>query len=179
MKAKVDEMTRKDVHRILNAIQMDPNNFRGSGMDRSYIAANTWFGPHEEEETFYDKLKFKGSWSNKYDKKLHDVYEKIKLLDEPTHSYRYRTYAEESFNKYCESMERNGFSTIEYRQRLSIPMEQEIVQTNKLKTNRKTEARIIDRVMKLNNNPKFKKLIDKAEHALSINDEDINAVQLT
>ena len=165
---KLQKRITKDVHALLNKIQMDPNNFRGSGLDRSYLATSTIFGTQKKKRLFLDNMKFNGSWANKYDVEMYNILERLELADQPSPSQRFSTYGAEELDRFFKVMEAAGFNTIELRQKMSATQTlQDEISKNKRKDNRKIEARIIDRITKLNNNAKFKKLVSKAEDALA------------
>jgi len=171
--SKVDRRIQKDVHALLNKIQSDPNNFRGSGSTRSYLMTNDLFTPKEKDDSFWDDVRFHGDWSNKYDVELYNILERLKLSELPCPGKSYTSYADQEVNKFFMIMEANGINTIELRQKLSKGIYiNDVVESNKRKENKKLEARIVQRITKLNNNSKFKKLVAKAEKGLANSDED-------
>lgn len=171
--SKAKRRIMKDIHALLNKIQMNPDNYRGSGVTQSYMITSNLFSPQSKDKSIWDDLRFSGSWKNKYDVELYNIIERMKLSELPTPSRRYMSYADQELNKFFNIMEANGFNTIELRQKMAVTKTtSEIEDKNKLKENRKMEANIVQRLTKLNNNPKFKKLVSKAETALANFEED-------
>ena len=79
------------------------------------------------------------------------------------------TYADQELQNVFSIMESNGLNVTEFRRRMNMSIESmHKADMKKIrKHNRKTESAIIQRITKLNRNPKFKKLIAKAEKKIS------------
>ena len=121
------------------------------------------------EKDFWDDLFFDGSWASDDDTYLYDlvVTEELLKLTPPDESYS--TYGERQLKFFFKALEDNGVSTVELRRRMGYSHDQLNKEENKRskKQNAKLEAAIIQRIEKLNNDPKFKKLISKAEKELN------------
>ena len=171
---KIQKRITKDIHDLLNKIQMDPNNYRGSGISRSYMITSSLFSPREKEKSIWDDVRFQGDWSNKWDVELYDILERIKLSELEYPGKRFITYADQELNRFFSILEAHGINTIELRQKVTKGTTiNDVVEVNKKKENKKLEAQIVQRITKLNNDSKFKKLVAKAEHALAnYNEED-------
>ena len=156
------------VHEMLNKIQNNPKN-NSDDVTKSYNITNNMFNIDKEEKDFWDDLFFDGSWASDDDTYLYDlvVTEELLKLTPPGESYS--TYGERQLKFFFKALEDNGVSTVELRRRMGYSHDQLNKEENKRskKQNAKLEAAIIQRIEKLNNDPKFKKLISKAEKELN------------
>ena len=85
-------------------------------------------------------------------------------------SQRFRTYGDVQLDEFFRTAEMNGINVIELRRKMNmtesgVDSKQEVKE--KVKQNKKMEAQILQRLEKLNNDPKFKKLVEKSEKALN------------
>ena len=81
----------------------------------------------------------------------------------------YLTYADRELQQFFRTMEENGVNVIELRRRMNMSDDKLKQDENKKsrKENKKIEAALIQRITKLNGDPKFKKLVAKAEKAIN------------
>ena len=81
------------------------------------------------------------------------------------------TYGDIELNSFFQIAERNGINVIELRQKMEISdnttLRESVELRESTKESKKLERDIIQRITKLNNDPKFKKLVDKSERALN------------
>lgn len=170
---KSERIIRKDLHEMLNKIQSNPYN---RDMDtryynRSALLTNSMFEPAEDEKSFFDDIRFDGSWASKDDLFLYDL-----AIEEAMASQHipgeYMTYGDREIAEFFNVMEREGMNVIELRRRMNATGDDinDKQVKNKQKYNKKMESIIIQRITKLNGNSKFKKLINKAEK--EINEEE-------
>ena len=167
---KKDRVIIEDVHELLKTIQNNPENREGSEYSRSYIIANSMFDTEKPFKDFWDNLYFDGSWADDTDVYMLDLITREELMKQHPPRERYLTYADKELSNFFSVAEQNGINTIELRRRMELTESGSIVTKSeakaKEKENRKLESAIIQRITSLNNDPKFKKLISKAENAL-------------
>jgi hypothetical protein len=150
---------------ILNKIQ---NNDYYKEMGRSYMITHSLFEVDKEKKSVIDDFYFDGSWSNTDEVDLYNVAIEEEMLKQRPPRERYLTYADKEMENFFNTLEDNGINTLELRRRIgesegSLTHKRELA---KKKENKKIEASILNRIIKLNNNPKFKKIVKKAEDAL-------------
>lgn len=168
-RSKKDKAIIQDAHDILNKIQ----NNHASDYSRSYMAINSMFQVPEKKKDMWDDLYYTGSWTNDDEMFLYDIITEEERMRQKAPNETYRTYGDIELTKFFQTMEANGFSTLELRRKMeetdedSKRKESDSVK----KENKKIESAIIQRITKLNNNPEFKKLIAKAEKAVNKMDE--------
>lgn len=169
-KNKVEEYRIESLHDILNKIQNDPNNHSEYGYSRSYMVANSMFEPIEAPKNFLDEIRFEGSWANDDDIYMHDLALREEMLKQHTARNKYTTYGDQELQQFFKLLEENGVNTIDLRRKMDVPTDggsKAIEEKATKKENKKMESAIIQRITKLNNSDKFKKLVSKAENALN------------
>lgn len=164
--SKKKKYIRKSLYEILNKIQNGPG-MKELGM--SYSLTNSLFEPEKEEKSFWDKLKFTGSWSDDDQVKLYNLMIEDEIMNQIAVGERYLTNSDIELRKFYNILEENGVSVIELRRKIDESNNDEIRSKEKYKKkeNKKMENAIIQRISKLNNNPKFKKIAKKAENDLN------------
>ena len=127
------------------------------------------FDVSKEPKSFWDDLYFDGSWTNKDDLFLYDMAVREELLKQHPPREKYLTYADKELAKFFSTLEENGMNVIELRRKMDCTSEDIAEAENKRtkKENKKIESALIQRITKLNNSPKFKKIVGKAENALN------------
>lgn len=167
--SKKDKYMIENLHDILNKIQSNPANRDASDYTRSYLVTHSMFDVEKEEKSFFDDLYFDGSWTNKEDLFLYDLAVREELLKQHPPKERYLTYGDKELAKFFNILEENGINTIDLRRKMDCTAESLTRNEEKRskKENRKIESAIVQRITKLNNNPKFKKIVGKAESALN------------
>ena len=172
-KKKFNKKTQKYVdglHDILNKIQSNKNNRRDRNeYTSSWYVASSMFEPVKKDKDVWDKLYFDGSWINKNDLMLYDLAVNEVLDNQHPIGERYVTTSDKRVAEFFRIMEDNGMNVIELRRRMNMSEESVTKQETKRqkRDNKKIEAALIQRISKLNNDPKFKKLVTKAEKAIS------------
>jgi hypothetical protein len=131
------------------------------------------FVQEKEEKSFWDKLYYDGSWTNKDELFLYDMAINEELANQKCPGDRFINYGERDLNNFFRVLEDNGMNVIELRRRMSMSEDSQIKEFNKRtrRQNKKVEQALLQRVVKLNQSDKFKKLIVKAEKAIN---EEIN-----
>lgn len=156
------------VHLMLNKIQNNPK-FTQDDVTKSFGIMHNMFDTGKKEEDFWDKLYFDGSWASKSNTYVYDlvVAEEMLKLNPPGESYQ--TYGDKQLKEFFKILESNGVNTVELRRRMNCTNSDLNKEENKRtkKQNAKIEAALIQRLEKLNGDPKFKKLISKAEKELN------------
>ena len=168
--SKKDKAICDDVHDLLNKLESNPSNRDIDDYNRSYLITHRMFDTDKKEKDFWDDLFFDGSWANESDVFLYDFAIRQKLLTLHPPKERYLTYADRELNEFFKIAEKNGINVIELRRRMEISQDGVLSNAEakeKIKENKKLEAKIMDRLSKLNKNPKFKKLVNKSEDALN------------
>ena len=161
------QYARESLSDILLRIQNHES--RNSFFTRSFLVSNSMFEHEVKRKNPIDDIYFDGSWVNDDDLFLYNLVMKDAELDEYVEGSSYTTRADKLKNDFYNTLEANGFNTIDLRRRLDdvqkTTTEDDIITNSK--KNKKMESRILQRIIKLNNNPKFKKLVAKAEEALA------------
>ncbi len=170
--SKQEKIFTKSLHEILKKIQSNPNN-RSEYNDypRSFLVTNSMFDQPKKEKDFWDNLYFDGSWANEDDLFLYDLAVEEEMAKQKPAGERYMTYADKELQEFFRTMEEAGMNVTELRRRMNMSEENLKKETSEKskRENKKIEAALIQRITKLNNNPKFKKLVSKAEKAINEN----------
>ena len=168
--SKTDKLIRTNVKTLLNHIQMNPSNRSGMWRsNRSTLITQSMFEPRKSEPDVWDEIYFDGSWDNENDLFLYD------LAMEEYHMKQYiagssaMTVGDQEVADVFNTMEQEGMNVVRLRQLMSMDNSSYDKRKikNQRKVNRKVESALIQRITKLNNNPRFKKLISKAENAIN------------
>lgn len=171
--SKSEKIYTKSLHAVLNKIQSNPSNRSDCDMSfsRSWLVTNNMFEPDKKKHDIWDDLYYDGGWTDKTGLFLLDLAERNEMLNQKTEDSSYYTYADQELREFFRAMEENGINTVELRRRMNMTEENERNTTIKeeRKKNKKVEAALIQRITKLNDNPKFKKLIAKAEKDINDN----------
>lgn len=162
--SKEDFAIRKSLSRMLQKIESS-SHYKGFG--RSYMITHSLFEPVKETKSFWDDMKFNGSWASDSDAFLYDIALNERMMEERPPNERYLTYGDKALDKFFRTLEDNGVSTIDLRRRMGNVTSNKIKEKITKKENRRREASIIQRIEKLNKSSKFKKIANKAEEALS------------
>lgn len=168
--SKSERRYMESLHEMLKKIQSNPkNHYQGSGYSRSWLITNSMFEPHKEEKDFWDDLYFDGSWTSKDDLFLYDMAVREEILKQHPEGEQYMTYGDKELQQFFRTMEENNVNVVELRRRMNMSDDKINMETNKKvrKDNKKVEAALIQRITKLNGDPKFKKLVSKAEKAIN------------
>lgn len=168
---KAERMIDEDVKDILNVIQSNPSNRDVSSYTRSYFLTHSMFEPEKPFKDIWENLRFDGSWASDEDVYLLDLITMEEMMNQPVPRNPYLTYADNELTRFFSAAENNGINVTEIRRRMSIKDGESVTASTKrknvIKENKKMEASILKRITALNNNPKFKKLVGKAEKALN------------
>lgn len=165
-KAKKYEVER--LHDILNRIQANPNN-RNSMYSQSFGITHGMFDVEEEEKNWMDEIPFEGSWASEIDTYLYDLMLREELLRRHPHNDKYQTYADRERARFFKVLEENGVNVVHLRRIMECTDEdvrRESIEKLR-KSNKKLESNILQRITKLNQSDKFKKLVAKAEEAIN------------
>lgn len=165
---KKDKYIIQNIHEMLNKIQSNPNNHT-EDYTRSYMLTDGMFEINKGEKDFWENLRFDGSWADDNDVFLYNLAVQEELLKQHPPKETYLTYGEKELATFFNILERNGVNVIELRRKMNCTQndyDKEKSEKSK-KENRKIESAIIQRISKLNENPKFKKIVNKAEKALN------------
>ena len=159
----------QDTHDILNKIQSNPANRMNEDCSRSYMLTHSMFEIPKKEKSMWDDLYFTGSWTNKNDLFLYDLITEEERLKQHPPREVYVTYGDKELSNFFRIMEANGVSTLELQRRMNAtPEDIKTTEAKQIKKeNKKIESELIQRITKLNNSPKFKKIVAKAEKALN------------
>lgn len=167
---KKERIYVKSLHEILNKIQSNPKN-RSEYNDytRSWLVTSSMFEPKKEEKDIWDDLYFDGSWNNKNDLFLYDMAIREEMLKQHPAGESYITNADRELQAFFRTMEDNGVNVIELRRHMNMSNDTLNTQESKKtkKENKKIESALIQRITKLNGDPKFKKIVSKAEKSIN------------
>lgn len=163
---KGKDLFRESLHVMLNKIQ---SGISTSKTGYSYMVTTSIFDPGEPVKSVFDDVHFNGSWTDKHAVALYDLIMDEKLLGEPLPTKRGVTHADAARKDFWNIMEANGMNVQYLRQKMNMTDTTENKKTAKRekKDNRKKEAELFQRVTKLNKDKGFKKIVSKAEDALS------------
>lgn len=168
-KYKHDGPIRETLKSLLNKIQTDPRVNNSNGFTYSWMVANDIFEDEDTGKDVWDKLYYDGSWEDEDQLFLYDLAVKNELADDRAIGETYDTVADVQLTKFFAAMDTAGMNTIPLRRAMSMTEDD----VNKVKTkkqrkdNKKVESALLQRITKLNNNPKFKKLVSKAEKEIN------------
>ena len=168
--SKNERYIQQSLHDLLNKIQSNPEFSSNTDYGRSYLITNSMFEADETpKDNFWDKLYFDGSFASKEDNYLYDLAVREELLKQHPANERYLTYQDQELKRFFKILEDNGINTVDLRRKMNATTDATRMEEAKMskKENKKLESEIIQRITKLNNNPKFKKLVGKAEKALN------------
>ena len=156
---------------MLIKLQNDPANRNIDEYNRSYLITHGMFDTEKKPKDFWDDLVFDGSWADDAAVYMYDLISREELLKMRAPDERYMTYGDIELNSFFQIAERNGINVIELRQKMEISdnttLRESVELRESTKESKKLERDIIQRITKLNNDPKFKKLVDKSERALN------------
>lgn len=165
---KVQRYIREGLHDILNMIQNSELN-KQREYSRSSFITNSMFELDKKPKDVWDNLYFDGSWANDDDLFLYDLAIREELLRQHPVRQQYMTFADEELARFFKILEDNGINTIDLRRKMDCTesgtsgIEEKAVK----KENKKIESALIQRITKLNQSPKFKKIVSKAEEAVN------------
>ena len=163
---KIERRKRDSVAQILNKIQ---NGSHYRGHTATYSITHNLFEPEKVAKPFFDSVPFDGSWANDHQVHLYDLALRNELFNQRPSDQRYLTYGEINIEKFFKILEDNDVSTIELRKKMGTVADTTDVKVaeSKKKENRKKENMLLQRITELNKSKDFKKIVNKAERALS------------
>ena len=165
------EAFRKDLHGILRQIENNPANRPVPQWGDYSSLITTGMFEHETPKTseFWKGKRFKGSWADQDAVLQYNLYLRECLMSETVPEQRYTTYGDREINEFFSIMESTGMNVLELRRRMNMSQDdliQQSAQQTKKET-KKLEAAILQRITKLNRDPKFKKTVAKAEKSIN------------
>lgn len=168
-KSKKERYYIDNLHDILKVIQKNPNNREDDYGYRSWLITSNMFEQQKEEKDVFDNLYFDGSWANDDDLFLYDLAVNEELALQHAPGDRYITNMDKDLRDFFAIMESNGMNVVELRRKMNMSddIDKKKETKKEKKNNKKIEAALVQRITKLNDNPKFKKLINKAEKAIN------------
>lgn len=171
---KKDRIFVNSLHDILKRIQNNPKNREDQtdsrfNYGRSWLITNSMFERPKETKDFWDDLYFDGSWASKDDLFLYDLATREEMMNQKSPGETYMTNGDKELQRFFRIMEDEGMNVVELRRRMNMSEDKEKLEENKRsrKENKKIESALIQRITKLNGDPKFKKLIAKAEKSIN------------
>ena len=156
---------KKNYHQIVFNQIMNENR-KVMTLGNQYIFSSSMFD-RAKKESAYDKIQFKGSWKNADDVDYFNMMIDRVKLDEPAD--KWRTNADEQLQEFYNEMDRVG---INWRQAsVNENNNSSVFEKNRekisIKENKKLERDILNRIVEMNNNKKFKELSKNAEEKLN------------
>ena len=155
---------------ILKKIQNNPLN-RGSDFqfNRSMLLTTSMFEAPKKIKDPFDDIRFDGDWTNKNDVFLYDIAMREKELEQYVPGNSSMTYGDAEIADLFQMMSEEGMNVVDLRRRMNISsgLDEKSVIRKQKKRNKRTESLLLQRIVKLNRNPKFKKLISKAEDEMA------------
>ena len=173
--SKQDRFTAEHLHPLLRKIQSNPEYREGGNMYSTQLITNSLFERPEKTHDIWDEFVYHGSWADEAKTELFDIAIDEELRDLHPLGDRYMTYRDKELMEFFHALEEMGdINVAELRRRMNAT-EQDLnhgTEKQTARNNKKAESALLQRIIKLNNNPKFKKLIGKAEKALSRPEDD-------
>lgn len=168
--SKKERLLREGVGELLRKIE-NGRNYRDYS---SYMITTDLFQVEKEKATIWDKHPMRGSWSNDDDVRMYELEIQEAMMEEHPEDERYMTYGDKELQKFFRISEEHGVNIIDLRRKIDGTDDE--ISKKKLelsrKENKKIESALIQRITKLNQSKKFKKLTAKAESALENYKED-------
>lgn len=164
--------SRYNLHALLTKIQNNPENRDTSslyGYGYSSIVTRNMFEPEKHEDDFWDENMFHGSWASKTDNEIYDIQLREAMMNRPIPGSVYKTYGDEELNSFFNDLEKAGLNVLELRRLMNMTEADDASKNAERvkKETKKLENAILQRITKLNGDPKFKKTIEKAEKAIA------------
>ena len=162
---KSDRRIRESVSELLMKVQ-NGNHYKEHS--HTYMITHSLFDPQKEEKSFWDSMRFNGSWANNDHVKLYELAVREEMMDQHPSKEKYITYGDKELDQFFSVLEANGISTIDLRRKMGTTAE-DVTRKREIftkKENKKIEGALLQRIAKLNKNEKFKKIVEKAEKAL-------------
>lgn len=161
---KKDRMIRESVGELLRKIE----NSRMYRDYNSYTITTNIFDVEKEKPSLWDQHPMTGSWANDNDVLLYELELQEAMMEQHPEDERYMTYGDKALQQFYRISEEHGVNMVDMRRR--IDGSEEEISRKKLeiskKENKKIESSLIQRITKLNQSKKFKKLASRAESAL-------------
>lgn len=166
---KKERYIAESLHDILNRIQSGEISRQRDGYTRSSIITHSMFDIDKPAKDIWDDLYFDGSWANENDLFIYDLAVREELLRQHPPKQHYLTFGDEELARFFKILEDNGINTIDLRRKMDCPEGgvAKLEEKHTKKENKKIESAVIQRITELNDNPKFKKIVAKAEESLN------------
>lgn len=166
--SKKERYIRSNLHDMLIKIQTNPTLNSSGDYYSSFMLTNSMFEQEEIQTNPLDKLQFRGSWADDDAVFLYDLAVREELLKQHPPKENYLTYSDKELANFFRILEENGINTVDLRRKMNCSddalTKAKTKQTKK--DNKKIESAILQRITKLNDNKKFKKIVNKAEKEL-------------
>ena len=122
----------------------------------------------DNRPTILDGPLFEGSWANDDHVRLLGIATNEDHMAEAVPGVSYLTNNDQHLQQFFKSMENHGVNTLDLRRRIGNDPDDYVKKHQEAtkKDNKKLETRIVDRIKKLSEDPKFAKLVKKSEKAL-------------
>lgn len=162
--SKKERFKKQAMRELLNHIQQNPHNSSSRGF---FTSSYSMFDVEEEREDYLDMLRYDGSWQDEAGVELFELAQEELRMSQRIPGNSWKTYGDVAQKQFIESMENAGMNVTEFVRKMNQSQEQQqqAEQQEQYKRNRKIEAKLIERITKLNQSSKFKKLIAKTEKA--------------
>lgn len=161
---KRDRMIRESVGELLRKIE----NSRMYRDYTSYTITTNIFDVEKEKPSLWDEHPMTDSWADEDAVRLHELELQEAMMEQHPEDERYMTYGDKALQQFYRISEEHGVNMVDMRRRIDGDAEE--ISRKKLelskKENKKMEAGLIQRITKLNQSKKFKKLASRAESAL-------------
>lgn len=169
--SKNDRFIAKNLHEMLKSIEANPKMRKDDDEgSRSYLITDSLFDEREDDDgDIFDNMRYGGSWANDETVSLYDFAMREEILKQPVNGNTYVTYGDKELAQFFKILESNHVNTVELRRKMNCTIDQMSRAETKrtAKENKKSEAKILARIMRANNDPAFKKLVMKAEEKLN------------
>jgi len=159
---KKEKGVSESIGKMLKRIQI--NNYQKTVLGYSFGITENFF-KEDKSKTPFERHRYQGSWQDDEIFHLYQLAMYEESLKEPVPEGYGLTYGDYELQKFFRILEHKGLNTVELRRRMNQSPENyvEVQKRKSRRTNKKIEVAISERIQRLNDNPKFKKLIKKAE----------------
>lgn len=176
-KTRSDKLYAKTVHRVLNHIESSPGfspDPNASIYDRTYASSASLllggsFEPEEKLPNPVDKIRYGGSLRDTDSFELYKIQLENAILDSNVGQNSYQTNQSVRNRQMFDQMEKAGINVVELRRTMNVPggissdQDNYFLEKRLLDDNIRLETSMVSRILGMNDEPKFLKIVNKAE----------------
>lgn len=163
---KTDRYITDQLHGLLSKIQ-NGQHYKEHG--NSYMVTHSLFEQEKPLKSFWDDIHFDASWADDDAVAILDLVLREELMRQRPIKQKHLTYADLDIARFFEILEDQGVNTVYLRQQMGVSEDsnnKKVIAATK-KENKAKEKALLNRVIKLHDDKKFKKIAEKAEKDLN------------